>query len=190
MIQLRAMFVVCALLITAAFGQPFWGEYNVQEAGSEPDTYYYSPGASATCGGSSINSGWQPSAFTYGNNVDVLSAGTASTIGACFTSTAGTDTVKIALYDNSSNLIASGSGDPGADGWFDITISAAVAAATYHVQTSSSTDGTIFIQYLGGDAGNGCATAYAAFPTDPLAGGCIGAEGTSAFQTRICVGTC
>lgn len=143
------------------------GAAGVASAGG-PDVYYYTSGWSATPSPAGYQT-WDNHLYGYGSPVVVAQGGTATTISMHLGSNSGSLTFKIALYDNSGNLLASGttgSISSGSQAWRNITVNVAISAGTYWVYCSSST-----IQgmrsYLSDNGADAFTDAYATFPTDP-----------------------
>ena len=188
MIQLRILSVICALLLTAAFGQPFWGEYKVPAAAGGPDAWYYTTGWIESTTGTPVSSGWQPQNFAYGNDVVIGQAGTATTISVRMSHSSAGVAIKMALYTAGGTLVANGTGttsSAAASGaWVDVTINAAVSAATYYVHVSSAT-GDGWPHYVSGATdGNAITVAYASFPQ---ASATIDVESGNNFGVRVYV---
>lgn len=135
---------------------------------SGPSTYYYTS-ASAANNSFGTGGGWQDWEV-----VTVAQAGPVQRLG-FWCSVSNDETVKMALYDSSSNLVSGASGTivtSAADngGWKDITgLSVSIAAGTYTLVVTSST-GTGFRvgSVTAAGRGNYASQAYASFPAASL----------------------
>jgi hypothetical protein len=144
------------------------GASGVAAAGG-PDVYYYTSGWSATPSIDGYQT-WDNHLYGYGSPVVIAQAGTATTISMHVGSSSGNLTYKLALYDNSGNLLGSGTTgtiSSGSQAWRNITVNVPVSAGTYWVYCSSSTSQGMR-SYISDNGADGVTDAYATFPTDPL----------------------
>jgi len=156
--------------------------------GGGPDAWYYTTGWIESTTGTPITGGWAPESNAYGNDVVVGSAGTATTISVRMSHSSTAVNVKIALFDSGGTLVANGTGatatSDAAGAWVDVSISAAVSAATYYVHVSSA-DANGWAHYVSGATdGNAITRAYASFPQSTET---INVESGNNFGVRIYV---
>lgn len=138
-------------------------------AGGGPDLYYYAgTGKTEASFELATDSGFEPQNFAYGSQIAVAVGGTCTLIGVKSNGSGATLAFKIALYDASNNLLASGNGTaPATMGWTDVAISQTVTATNYRVMVSALT-ASLDIAYDSGQNGLGMEVAHAAFPPNPL----------------------
>lgn len=135
--------------------------------------YTYGVGPTGYTDGTT-NSGWQPQNFAYGGRVTFAEAGTVNQLGAFMQNSGGAPhDVKIAMYDTSGNLVASGSLTLGALAtmdWYDTSTFTPVnvSAADYIILASSSdSEGGTFYGFDSANDGSFATEVYATFPADP-----------------------
>lgn len=133
-----------------------------------PNVYYYTAGWSASPSVAGYNL-WDSNVYGYGSPITVAQAGKITTISMYLGVNSGTCTWKIALYDNSGNLLASGTTgtiSSGSTTWRNITVDVDVPAGTYWLFCSGSTSQAMW-GYLSDNGAASFTLAYASFPSDP-----------------------
>jgi len=140
--------------------------------GGGPDTYYFAKGLGTNDFASRITSGYQPNNYAYGSQVIVTNGGTCTEISIDVEGEDETPTIKLALYDTSGNLLASGSGTVAVANTKErlaVSVNVAVSSSTTYwiFASSSTTKGLYYYNSANGDSFY-ANVAYASFPPDPI----------------------
>ena len=137
--------------------------------------WYYADGWTGDGDGdNNLTSGWEPDNYAYGSDITIGASGNITKLAVKARTNGGSVTPKIAIYDSSDDLVASGTGaafntpGSGLGDWKEIDIAAvAVSSGDYKILASGST-WQFGMAYVNGTNGYGRSVTYANFPESTL----------------------